>query len=384
MKTRVLLLYGGRSGEHEISLISAASVFRRLDRARFDVTAVGIDHQGRWWLADLSGLRDADKALPMPREGSAALVALSPFPGGRGHSLSVLADGGGKRQGDAIAFDVVFPVMHGPLCEDGAIQGLFELADVPFVGCGVMASAVGMDKEMTKRVVRDAGLPIVPYVSARKRDWKRDAGVVSARIAKELGYPVFVKPATLGSSVGVHKVRDAAALAAAMNDAFRYDVKVLIEKSVNAREIEFAVLERGASDRDAQLGALVSEPGEITPTHEFYSYEAKYLDENGAKLQIPAALSSGEKRTAQHIARRAFEALECEGMARVDLFIDRDTGAIYFNEVNTIPGFTSISMYPKMMEASGVPYAELLTRLVELGLERGREKHALVREFHSK
>lgn len=378
MKTRVLLLYGGRSGEHEISLRSAASVWHRLDRTRFEVIPVAIDHQGRWWAVDLSSLPATASVLPVPQPGHAPLVALEPFPPERRQkpAIRVVTPGGQP----AIAFDVVFPVMHGPLCEDGAIQGLFELADVAYVGCGVMSSALCMDKEVTKRIVRDAGVPIVPYVSVRKGDWEVGAPSVSKRIESELGYPVFVKPVTLGSSVGVHKVKSAGDLNAAMLDAFRYDLKVLVEKSVQAREVEFAVLENPSPG----AAPTVSVPGEITPTHEFYSYEAKYLDENGARLQIPAPLNAQQMQQAQKIVRDAFLAAECEGLARVDLFVDKNTGDVWFNEINTIPGFTSISMYPKMMEASGVPYSELLTRLVELGLSRHARKSLLVREFHAK
>jgi D-alanine-D-alanine ligase len=278
------------------------------------------------------------------------------------------------------AVDVVFPVMHGTLCEDGSMQGLLELADVPYVGCGVLASAVGMDKEVAKRLAGAAGLPIVPYLVARSATWERELQALSARTADELGYPCFVKPASSGSSVGVHKVKTAAALGPALADAFRYDRKVLIEKAVDAREIEVAVLE----NIEAGSPPLCSVPGEINPRHEFYSYEAKYLDDNGAELVIPARLSPTQVRRAQSLAAAAFCTLECEGMARVDFFLDRKTDELFFNEVNTIPGFTSISMYPKMWEASGLPYRELLSRLIELALRRGSEKRALVRDYASK
>jgi D-alanine-D-alanine ligase len=264
------------------------------------------------------------------------------------------------------------------LCEDGTIQGLLELADVPYVGCGVLASAVAMDKEMAKRVARDAGIPIVPYISLRHAQWKKDEQSAAARIERELGYPVFVKPANLGSSVGVHKVGEASALNAALEDAFRYDVKVLVEVAIDAREIELAVLENG----ERGGAPLVSVPGEINPIHEFYSYEAKYLDENGAELIIPAKLDPEQTKAVQEIGRNAFSAIECEGMARVDLLMDRSSGEFYFNELNTIPGFTSISMYPKMWEASGIGYRELLSRLIELAISRHERKRKLVREYH--
>ncbi|HEX8899423.1 MAG TPA: D-alanine--D-alanine ligase family protein, partial [Chthoniobacterales bacterium] len=258
-------------------------------------------------------------------------------------------------------------------------QGLLELADVPYVGCGVLASAVAMDKEMAKRVARDAGIPIVPYYALKHEQWKKEKDRVAEKIQRELGYPIFVKPANLGSSVGVHKVTDAGGLNAALEDAFRYDVKVLAEVAIDAREIELAVLEN--SDRGAE--PLVSVPGEINPTHEFYSYEAKYLDEKGAELIIPAKLDSHQTEQAQEIARSAFSAIECEGMARVDLLLDRSIGKFYFNELNTIPGFTSISMYPKLWEASGLSYRELLSRLIDLAVSRHERKRKLLREFHA-
>jgi D-alanine-D-alanine ligase len=268
--------------------------------------------------------------------------------------------------------------MHGPLCEDGSIQGLLELADVPYVGCGVLASAVGMDKEVAKRLVQAAGIPVVPWVSLRAGAFEREPAAAEAKIARDLGFPCFVKPTNLGSSVGIHKVKEASQLRAAIQDAFRYDTKVLVEKAVSAREIELSALE----SPDAGAPALVSVPGEIAPTHEFYSYESKYLDENGAALMIPAKLSAEQTKLAQKIAREVFAALECEGMTRVDLFLDKGTGEFFFNEVNTIPGFTSISMYPKMWEASGIPYAELLSRLVDLAIARHARRKALVRDFH--
>jgi len=232
---------------------------------------------------------------------------------------------------------------------------------------------------MAKRVARDAGIPIVPYLALKHEQWKKEKDRAAEKIQRELGYPVFVKPANLGSSVGVHKVTDAGGLNAALEDAFRYDVKVLAEVAIDAREIELAVLEN--SDPGAE--PLVSVPGEINPTHEFYSYEAKYLDENGAELIIPANLDAEQTKQAQEIARSAFSTIECEGMARVDLLLDRSAGKFYFNELNTIPGFTSISMYPKLWEASGISYQELLSRLVDLAVSRHQRKRTLVREFHS-
>ena len=375
-KLRIMVLYGGRSGEHEISLRSAASVIRYLDRTRFDVIPVGIDKKGVWRLGDFNLIEES-----LSNKSQESLVIYENAP--------IVVAGDFK----SLAIDAVFPVMHGPLCEDGAIQGLFELAEIPYVGSGVLGSAAGMDKDVSKRLARDGGLQIVPYITLKRGRWQGGSSggdsdtvsrasevfaEISKQVVSQLGYPVFVKPANLGSSVGVHKVKESNGLRAALKDAFRYDTKVLIEKAINAREIEFAVLEASNYGDPAR----VSLAGEIAPTHEFYSYEAKYLDEQGAKLMIPAELEPKQMALGQKIAREAFELIECEGMARVDLFLDKDSGEFYFNEVNTIPGFTSISMYPKLWEHSGVAYGDLLTRLIDLALARHGRKGAFVREYH--
>src|SRR6266550_9234896 len=348
-KLRVAVLYGGRSGEHEVSLQSAASVINHLDRDRFEIVPVAIDKQGRWHLNDIS-LLEGKKSLPVFKDAPKVVLPPNPADTDGGSALIRLGE-----SGEARGIDVVFPVMHGPLCEDGTIQGLLELADLPYVGCGVLASAIAMDKEMTKRVARDAGLPIVSYVSLKHELWKKEKQQSAKRIEKELGYPVFVKPANLGSSVGVHKVKEQSRLNTALEDAFKYDTKVLVETALNAREIEVSVLENS----DVGADPLVSVPGEIDPTHEFYSYEAKYLDENGATLIIPAKLEAEQTKRVQDLAKKGFLTIEGEGMARVDLLLDRRSGKLFFNELNTIPGFTSISMYPKLWEASGIPYMEL-------------------------
>jgi D-alanine-D-alanine ligase len=370
-KLRVAVLYGGRSGEHEVSLQSAASVINYLDRDRFEIVPVAIDKQGRWHLNDIS-LLEGKKSLPVFK--NAPRVVLPPGPADTDSGSELIRLG---ESGEARGIDVVFPVMHGPLCEDGTIQGLLELADLPYVGCGVLASALAMDKDMAKRVARDAGIPIVPYVSLKHEVWKKEKQLLAKGIAEQLGYPVFVKPANMGSSVGVHKVKDPGELDAALEDAFNYDRKVVVEAAVNAREIEVSVLE----SLEAGADPLVSILGEIDPAHEFYSYEAKYLDEQGAALIIPAKLDPEETKRAQDIGRKVFIALECEGMARVDLFLDRTSGEFFFNELNTIPGFTSISMYPKLWEASGISYQELLSKLVDLAISRHEKKKTLVREF---
>jgi D-alanine-D-alanine ligase len=360
-KQKILVLYGGRSGEHEISLQSAASVINHLDPERFEVIPVGIDKKGQWLFNDIRLLKEAKKSLFFAKDAPAVQLT----------SNSLVPVNSGK----AMKFDAVFPVMHGTYSEDGTIQGLLEIADVPYVGSGVLGSAVGMDKDVAKRLARDSDIPIVPFLCVRP-SWKKS---IVAEVKRELGFPVFVKPANLGSSVGVHKVKTETDLESALKDAFQYDTKVLIEKAVNAREIEVSILE----NPDPSGAPLASVAGEIIPKHEFYSYEAKYLDENGAGLEIPAKLSDSQMKEVQSIARRAFVALECEGMARVDFLMDKSTGEFFFNEVNTIPGFTSISMYPKMWEASGISYRDLLSRLIDLAIARHKRKSSLVRDYHS-
>jgi D-alanine-D-alanine ligase len=368
-KIRVAVVYGGKSGEHEVSLQSAASVVRHLDRERFEVIAVSIDKSGRWQWNDLRLIDRADgPALPILPD--APEVWLAARPGGRGALLPVA--GGGAGPGE---IDVVFPVMHGPLYEDGTVQGLLDLADVAYVGSGVLASAVGMDKDVAKRLASLAGIPIAPYRAVKRTAWDGDRTGLVAELSQQLALPVFVKPCNMGSSVGVHKVSDWDALGAALGDAFRYDLKVLVEQGVDAREIEVAVL-----DGEPLVVSLASEL-KPSPRHEFYSYEAKYLDPGGAGVDLPAKLDAAQMERVRRLAAEAFLALECSGLARVDFFLDRQSGDFCFNEINTLPGFTSISMYPKMMEASGVPYPDLLTRLVELALERHRHRLALHRDY---
>ena len=366
-KIRVLVLYGGRSGEHDVSLRSAASVVKNLDPKKFEIVPVGIDKQGIWHLVEPNLVlgRGLD-VLPLPadsprgqlepneNEGSASLVNLD----SRGSIGSV---------------DVVFPVMHGPLCEDGSVQGLCEMAGVAYVGAGVLGSAIGMDKDVAKRLVEHAGMPMVPYLPVREAEFNSDFERIAELVSLRLGFPVFVKPANLGSSVGVSKVTHASQLKAALGEAFRFDRKVLIEKGLNAREIEVSVLE-SLKPGEAPLTSVV---GEIKPTHDFYSYEAKYLDDNGATLHIPATLTPAQATETRALASRIFQVLELDGMARADFFLDRDTGKIFFNEVNTIPGFTTISMYPKLWEASGLSYQALLTHLVELALRRRTQRKAI-------
>jgi D-alanine-D-alanine ligase len=365
-RIRVAVLYGGRSSEHDVSRESAKCVLDNLDSDRFDVIPIAIDKQGRWHAQDLRRLRASpERALPLDATGSD--VALAPEP-----QSTALNRADGEQP-----IDVVLPVMHGPLCEDGSIQGLLELANVPYVGSGVLGSAVCMDKDVAKRLVRAAGIDVVDYVCVRDGQWPL-AAELRAQVVAQLGPTVFVKPANLGSSVGVTKVRDAGdarAFDAAVEHALRYDTKVLIERAVDAREIELAVL----ASLDPAAPPDVSVPGEIVPRGAFYDYERKYLDPDGAELHIPAQLSAAQAAEAQRIAREAFVALECEGMARIDLFLDRKSGQLLFSEANTIPGFTTISMYPKLWAASGLPYADLLARLIDLALHRHARRRALHR-----
>lgn len=373
-KIRVAVLYGGRSGEHEVSLQSGASVIANLDREKFEVIPVSVDKEGRWQWNDLKLIeKNQSKALPIFQD--APEMRLKPQADGRA-SLEPI-NSGSKSMGD---IDVIFPVMHGPLCEDGAVQGLLELADVAYVGSGILGSAIGMDKEVAKRLAHSAGIPIVPYVGITKVNFQRDPGSAEKRARSSLKLPVFVKPANMGSSVGVHKVKKWEDLVPALEDSFQYDLKVLIEEGIDAREIEVAVLET------INGSPFVSVPSEIRAAgkHEFYSYEAKYLDPNGATIDLPAKITAEQVTTVQKYAAEVFEVLECGGMARADFFLDKVTNKFYFNEVNTIPGFTTISMYPKMMGASGVNYKDLLSRLVLLALHRQQQRHGLKRDIADK
>jgi D-alanine-D-alanine ligase len=354
-KIRVLLVFGGRSAEHEVSVVSARSVLDALDPQRHEVVCVGIDREGGWHLLSAPPALPAGGTGELPAVSSAAGsdVALAREPGAR-----ELVTGAGDRR----PFDVVFPVLHGPYGEDGTIQGLLELAGIPYVGAGVLGSALGMDKAVQKTLFRAAGLHVVPHVVVHERDWREDPDAVEAAAAA-LGYPVFVKPAALGSSVGVTKVHEPEHLGRAVGEALRYGRKALVERSMEgAREMELSVL--GNDDPVASVA------GEIVPKgHEFYDYEAKYLDEYGAQLVIPAPISPEVLEEAQRIAVAAFRAIDAAGMARVDLFY-LEPDRLVVNEINTIPGFTQISMYPKLWEASGLPYPKLIDRLIALALER--------------
>jgi D-alanine-D-alanine ligase len=356
-RLRLGIAFGGRSAEHEVSLQSARNVLEALDRDKYEVVLLGIDREGRWHLGDPS-LLQGGAALPALEAAGGREVAIAP----RGSSSHIVELSANRSLG---TLDVLFPVLHGPYGEDGSVQGLCRLANLPCVGAGILGSAVGMDKDVMKRLLRDAGIPI-----ARFRLLLRGAAEAPFdEVARELGTPLFVKPANLGSSVGVSKVRSAQEYRRAVDLAFRYDTKVLVEECITGREIECAVL--GNADPAASV------PGEILPSHDFYDYEAKYIDEHGAALRIPAELTAEASRSVRELAVRSFTVLCCEGMARVDMFLEPGGRAVV-NEINTIPGFTRISMYPKLWEASGIPYGKLIDRLVELALERYRVERVLL------
>jgi D-alanine-D-alanine ligase len=354
---RVGVLFGGQSAEHEVSLQSAKNVIEAIDRSKYEVMLIGIDRDGRWHLADASRfLLNATDPRRIHLESTRRDVALIP-----GESPDLVELG----EPEALDLpDVIFPVLHGPLGEDGTVQGLLRLAHIPFVGAGVLGSAIGMDKDVTKRLLVHAGLPVARYVTVHDHDPRPSF----EELVDRLGSPMFVKPANMGSSVGVHRVGDPDALAEALRSAFSFDAKVLIEEAVEGREIECAIL--GNENPEASI------PGEIIPRHEFYSYEAKYLDDTGADLRIPAELDEETTRRVQELAIETFRVLCCEGMARVDVFLTPE-GRLVVNELNSIPGFTRISMYPKLWEASGVGYSELIDRLIGLALERGERERRL-------
>jgi D-alanine-D-alanine ligase len=353
-RLRVGLVFGGRSGEHEVSLASAASVIRALNPEKYEVVPIGITKEGRWLVGSVAQkmlpevLKSGERVWLPPDPTSAALVPIVPT---AGHP--------------SVSVDVVLPVLHGTYGEDGTVQGLLELAGLPYVGAGVLASAVGMDKDLQKRLFEQAGLPIVPFLVVRRSEWEHQPAEVLERIQKKFRFPLFVKPATSGSSLGMTRVKAAREISTALDLAAEFARKVIVERAVTAREIEVSVL--GNDDARASM------PGEILPHREFYDYTAKYLEE-GTRLLIPAPLTKKQVRVFQDYAIRSFHAIDGAGMARCDFFLERRTGKIFVNELNTIPGFTAISMYPKMWEASGLSYSKLIDRLIELAFEQHREK----------
>jgi len=383
-KLRVGVLFGGRSGEHEVSLLSAASVMQAIDRSKYEVVPIGITKQGLWLtnlhaeklikgeFVDASkskGLRAGDPAATSSAavlaKGEAVLIppvpsanSIVPFEQPRDHAAQ------------AIHVDVIFPVLHGTFGEDGTMQGLLELADIAYVGSGVLGSAAGMDKDIMKRLFADSRLPLVKHITVLRSEWERQPKKIEKAVDSALKYPVFVKPANLGSSVGISKAHDASELPAAMNEAARFDRKIVIEQGVGgkrnkAREIECAVL-----GNDEPIASIC---GEIIPAKEFYDYNAKYID-SGSELLIPARLDHTQVRQIQEMAIRAFQSVECSGLARVDFLMDPVSGHFYVNEVNTMPGFTAISMYPKLWAATGIEYPALIDRLIQLALERHADK----------
>ncbi len=353
-KVRVAVLFGGQSGEHDVSLRSAETVMRGLDPERYEVIPVGITRDGQWITGGdpFAALTASSPLFALPDGAQASsvtsVVAESSAP-------ALLAGG----------VDVVFPVLHGPMGEDGSVQGLLELIGVPYVGAGVLGSALAMDKAMAKTVLAQAGLPQAPWRLVSRKDWERDPDGIVAWVGEIIGYPCFVKPANMGSSVGVVKAHDTSELPAAMNEACRHDRRIILEKGIDARELEISVL-----GNDEPIASIV---GEIVPANEFYDYDAKYISDN-SELIVPAPIDAATMAEIQELAIAAFRALDLAGMARVDFLMDRNTDQIFINEVNTIPGFTAISMYPRLWEASGVPLPELIDRLLGLALERSLER----------
>jgi D-alanine-D-alanine ligase len=388
-KLRVGVLFGGRSGEHEISLLSAASVVDAIDKSKYEVVPIGISKAGRWLTAGdaeallhgkapdeskhlRAGDPDATPGAAVLAAGEAVVVPPEPVRRGAGSLTPFQGDPAILRRASdrAINVDVIFPVLHGTFGEDGTIQGLLELADLPYVGAGVLGSAAGMDKDVMKALFRSAELPIVKHITILRSEWDADHKKAESKIDRALKYPVFVKPANLGSSVGISKAHSRKELGPAIYEAAKFDRKIVVEQGVGgakqkAREIECSVL---GNDRPQ-----ASVPGEIVPMKEFYDYSAKYLDE-GSELIIPAKLAKAETKKVQELAIRAFQAVDCSGLARVDFLMDPKTRKLFVNEINTMPGFTAISMYPKLWAASGLSYPDLIDRLIQLGIERHADK----------
>jgi D-alanine-D-alanine ligase len=362
-KIRVGLLFGGRSVEHEVSVASATSIHRALDKSRYDVSLIAVDPEGRWRLGSGPDLLPAEAVRGDE-------VRLPAVPGGM--LLPETVPGGGAAEDASRRLDVIFPIIHGRGGEDGALQGLLELAELPYVGSGVLSSAVQMDKDVARRLLAAAGLPVVPDLVLRRADLADGRRSAAQAAIEALGLPLFVKPANSGSSVGISKARDLSSLLEAIEDAARYDTKVVIEKAIDAREIEVAVL--GNDHPEASV------PGEIVPSHEYYDYEAKYLDD-ATELIVPARLPEDVSKRLRSLAIEAFQALEGEGIARVDFFLERETGAVYVNELNSLPGFTEGSMFPRLWAASGLPYPALLDRMIELALERQQRRAKLVTRY---
>jgi len=340
-KMKIAVIFGGRSGEHEVSLVSATSIIQALNPSKYEPIEIGITHDGEW----LTGKNCLEKFKKHDFHGLEPVMI--------------------SMQKNAFKADIVFPVLHGPYGEDGTIQGLFEMMNVPYIGCGVLASSTSMDKLQTKAILESAGIEVTPYIGFNRSAWGKEHDEILEKIKKDIGIPCFVKPANMGSSVGISKAKNEHGLIDAIHFASTFDRRILVEKAINAREIECAIL--------GNHEPIAAPPGEVIVGGEFYDYNDKYV--NGKSYtEVPAKI---DKKTAKHIedlSLKAFKLLDCSGLARVDSFLDRDTGKVYFNEINTMPGFTSISMYPKMMEMAGYSYEKLIDRLIELGIERFKEK----------
>ena len=371
-KIRVGIVFGGRSGEHEVSLASAASVMANLDSEKYEAVPIGITKEGSWLLGTnpqqllaaeqhAGTMDESDVGDENSPEAQTKAVTLTGDP--RLRRLIPVQEG--EHLGSQGAIDVIFPVMHGTYGEDGALQGLLEMANVPYVGCGVLGSALGMDKEKMKMLFASVGLPIVDYLAYRRSEWERAPETILDAVEQRLGYPCFVKPVNLGSSVGVNKAHDREELVHAIDIAAEYDRKVIIERGINCRELECAVL-----GNDEPLASVV---GEVVSSNEFYDYRAKYID-GKSQVVIPADIPQSTAEEVRRQSVQAFAALDLSGLARVDFFLERETGQVYLNEVNTLPGFTSISMYPKLWEASGLPYDQLIDRLIDLAIERHADR----------
>lgn len=369
----IALIYGGRSGEHEISLISAASIARGIDKKN-TVTLIGITKDGTWFLQNESEYnricKDKDASLKIEESDENKIYVV---PGGKNKAF--------RTKSGSLNIDVVFPALHGTYGEDGTIQGLLDMADIPYVGCSTMASALTMDKEKTKQILKSSEIPVVPYICIKRCDLNNSQRYdeIFQRCIDELGFPLFIKPCCAGSSNGANKAENEKEFSFYLMEAFSWDDKVLVEKSINAREIECSVTGNSTTanpNREAEtVRAYI--PGEILPTHTFYDFDAKYNDPDGAKLLIPADISTDLIETVRSTAVRAYKALDCSGLSRIDFFIDRDTGELYLNEINTLPGFTSISMFPKMCEKAGLKFAELIDLLIEEALLRHKAKSSL-------
>lgn len=365
-KLRIGVIFGGRSGEHEVSLRSASSIINALDKNKYEAIAIGITKEGNWLTANSAIGLLPEKVMSATETEPVALVGAPAYQG-------LL-----KIKGDSVStgekIDVIFPVLHGTYGEDGTIQGLLELADIAYVGCGVLASSTGMDKVTMKKLFIANNLPVGKFEWFLRTAWEKNPKAILTTLEKELSFPMFVKPANLGSSVGISKAKNLAQLEEAINLAVKYDRKIIVEQGINARELEISVL-----GNDEPIASL---PGEVIPGAEFYDYNDKYLN-NTTQFEIPAKLPAEVIAEIQQLAIKAFQAMDASGLARMDFFLDRDTGKLLLNEINTMPGFTSISMYPKLWEASGMGYSELIDRLIELAIERHKEKSRTITTYHT-